>query len=367
MNIHLVAGARPNFMKVGPLFHALRRTTWANPVLVHTGQHFSPEMSDSFFADLQLPPPDHHLGIAGGSHAQSTGRIMMAYEDLCQAARPDWVVVVGDVNSTVAAAITAKKLHLPVAHLEAGLRSLDRTMPEEINRLLTDAISDLLWTPSPDADENLRREGVPEERIVNIGNIMLDAFESQRTRIAADGTAAGLGLATGAFAVVTLHRPANVDTTAALGSLIDAIAQVAARLPVVFPVHPRTAENLRRFGLDARFDAIPGLRRLPPLGYLAFMGLVTRSAAVITDSGGIQEETTYLGIPCFTLRPTTERPVTITHGTNRLVTPDSLPAALDEGLARNERPGEAAALPPLWDGRAAERAVASLAALVGQA
>ncbi|HSK39809.1 MAG TPA: UDP-N-acetylglucosamine 2-epimerase (non-hydrolyzing), partial [Arenibaculum sp.] len=360
--IHLIAGARPNFMKVAPLYHALAREPWCDVRLIHTGQHYSAEMSEAFFADLDLPPPDVNLEVGSGSHARQTGRVMTAYEDLCRRDVPDWIVVVGDVNSTLAVTLAAKKLNLPVAHLEAGLRSRDRTMPEEINRLVTDVLADLLWTPSPDADENLLREGIAPERIVRVGNIMIDAFELQRDRIMAEGTAQRLGLAGRAYAVVTLHRPANVDDRAVLEGVVDQLCRAAERLPLVFPVHPRTAERLEAFGLAARLAEQPGILATSPLPYRAFMNLVVGAAAVITDSGGIQEETTYLSIPCLTLRPSTERPVTVTEGTNRLIRAGQLGEELNRALAQppieRRRPG-------LWDGRTAGRVVDSLRTVLG--
>ena len=355
--IHLIAAARPNFMKVAPAYHALARQDWCRPVLVHTGQHYDANMSDAFFADLGLPAPDFHLGVGSASHAAQTAAVMVAYEKICLDTRPDWVIVVGDVNSTLACALAAKKLGLKVAHLEAGLRSGDRSMPEEINRLATDAISDLLWTPSPDADLNLRREGVAPARIVRIGNIMIDAYELMRPAIEAAATRSRFGLKPGAYGVVTLHRPANVDDAASLGRLVDALVAVADRLALVFAVHPRTRDRLDRFGLTARLAAAPAITLTEPMGYVDFMGLVREAALVITDSGGIQEETTYLDIPCLTLRPNTERPITLTQGSNRLVTAADLEAAVATAL---DGTGRGAVRPEFWDGQTAERLVDSL-------
>jgi UDP-N-acetylglucosamine 2-epimerase (non-hydrolysing) len=354
--VHLIAAARPNFMKVAPLWHALTASPDFQPVLIHTGQHYDPNMSDAIFADLRLPQPDHHLGVGSGSHAEQTGGVMIAYEKIALEDRPDWLVVVGDVNSTAACAIVAAKLQFPVVHLEAGLRSRDRRMPEEINRLVTDAISDVLWTPSPDADENLLAEGVCEERIARVGNIMLDSFELVRPAIEAAKVAGELGLKRGGYGVVTLHRPSNVDEPAQLERLVAALLRVQERLPLVFPVHPRTAQRLAASGFDSKLESA-GVRLIEPQPYVRFMSLVTAAAAAITDSGGIQEETTYLAIPCLTLRENTERPITITQGTNRLVTPGSLLAELDRALAA---PARAWRKPDLWDGRTAERCVADL-------
>jgi len=360
--VHLVAAARPNFMKVAPLFHALRKESWSRPVLVHTGQHYDAEMSDAFFSDLDLPAPDHSLGVGSGSHAEQTGAVMLAYERLCLASRPDWVVVVGDVNSTRGVAITAKKLCLPLAHLEAGLRSYDRTMPEEINRIVTDAISDLLWTPSPDADENLVREGIPNERIERVGNIMIDSLEMMRPRIESAREAQRHGLDKGQYGVMTLHRPSNVDNRETLADAVEHFREAAAILPLVFPIHPRTRERLRQFDLLDRLSSCAGIRLLPPLSYIQFMSLVFGATVVITDSGGVQEETTYLGIPCMTLRPNTERPITITQGTNRLVTIDKLRNAVESAIESRPARGRP---PELWDGRTATRVVASLKRVAG--
>ena len=362
--VHLIAAARPNFMKIAPLWHALREAEDFAPVLVHTGQHYDANMAGDIFADLGLPEPDHALGVGGGGHGEQTGRVMIAYEAVVEADRPDWIIVVGDVNATLACALVGAKLGIPVVHLEAGLRSGDRSMPEEINRLATDAISDVLWTPSPDADANLSAEGVDPTRVTRVGNIMLDSFEMVRPAIDAAGETAKLGLEPGRYTVATLHRPSNVDTAEALTRLVAALEEVQAQLPVVFPVHPRTAGRLDAFGLRGRLEAA-GVRLLEPLPYVRFMSLVVNAAAAITDSGGLQEETTYLGIPCLTLRPNTERPITIDEGTNRLVTPETLGATLGEALARTHE----AARPEFWDGATAGRCVLDLrqrAALAGR-
>ncbi len=354
--VHLVAAARPNFMKVAPLYHALKREGWCRPLIVHTGQHYDPNMSDAFFEDLRLPEPDHHLEVGSGTHAEQTGRVMIAYEKVCIAARPDWIVVVGDVNSTAACAMVGAKLCIPVVHLEAGLRSRDRTMPEEINRLVTDAIADVLWTPSADADENLKREGVPVEKIDFIGNMMIDSYELQRSRIEADGTREKMGLKAKGYGVVTLHRPSNVDTRESLAPLMRQLELAARELPLLFAVHPRTRKKLEEFGLLAAASS-PGLTLTEPLGYVPFMNLVSGSRLAITDSGGVQEETTYLGIPCLTLRENTERPVTMSEGTNRLARADTLLANVREALNGSWNTGRR---PEKWDGKAAGRAVQSL-------
>ena len=361
MKVDLIAAARPNFMKIAPLYHELAAQDWCTPRIVHTGQHYDPNMSDAFFADLRLPKPAVHLGVGSGSHAEQTGRVMIEYEKVCLADRPDWIVVVGDVNSTLAGALVGAKLVIPVAHLEAGLRSGDRTMPEEINRIVTDSIADLLWTPSPDADEHLRAAGVPAEKIERVGNIMIDSFEMLRPKIEAAGMAAKLGLEPRVYGDVTLPRPSNVDSRERLETIVDRLVEVAERLPLVFPVHPRTRGRLSEFGLAERLERHDSIRLTEPLSYIEFMSLVVDCRLAVTDSGGIQEETSYLGIPCLTLRENTERPVTVTEGTNRLLGPGALVPAVAAAMER----GVIETRIDLWDGRTARRVAASLRGRMG--
>jgi UDP-N-acetylglucosamine 2-epimerase (non-hydrolysing) len=354
--IHLIAAARPNFMKIAPLYHALKKKDWAEPAIVHTGQHYDLNMSDAFFKDLMLPEPHHHLGVGSGSHAEQTGRVMIAYEKLAVEHRPDLVVVVGDVNSTVACTLAAVKLGVKTAHLEAGLRSFDRTMPEEINRIVTDSIADILWTPSPDGDENLLQEGIAPEKIERVGNIMIDSLEMMRPRIMAENAFGKYGLEEGFYGVVTLHRPSNVDNPDILKKLCDALVRIATDIPLVFPVHPRTRKNLEAFGLLDGLLKARGMHLDEPVSYIPFMNLVFNCRLAITDSGGIQEETTYLGIPCLTLRPNTERPITVTAGTNRLCTPEDIETQAQKAVAHKPM-----STPPLlWDGKTAGRVVESV-------
>ena len=354
-----VVGARPNFMKVAPILKVLDRQGGRfSHRLVHTGQHYDERMSAAFFQDLGMPPPDIDLGIGSGTHAEQTARVMLAFEPVLNSYRPDWVLVVGDVNSTLACALVAAKLHIRVAHVEAGLRSFDRRMPEEINRILTDQLADLLLTPSPDADENLRREGIPDEKVVRVGNVMIDSLFDQLERAKESTILPRLGLAERSFGVLTLHRPANVDEPATLERVFSALAEIARDLPIVFPAHPRTQARIGESGL-----VLPaGVTMIEPLGYRDFLQLWRHARMVLTDSGGLQEETTALGIPCLTLRENTERPITIEQGTNRLVGTD--PRRILEASREVLRAGPEVAppLPDLWDGRAAERIVEALAA-----
>ncbi|WP_321389574.1 non-hydrolyzing UDP-N-acetylglucosamine 2-epimerase [Emcibacter sp.] len=361
--IHLIAAARPNFMKIAPLYHALNKQDWCEVKIIHTGQHYDANMSDSIFADLMLPQPHFHLGVGGGTHAHQVGSVMIAYEKIClEVERPDLLVVVGDVNSTAACAQVGTKLHIPVAHLEAGLRSGDRRMPEEINRLVTDAIADYLWTPSPDADEHLRREGHPDSQIVRVGNIMMDSFELLRDRIESENAPAKFGLTPGNYGVVTMHRPSNVDEKDTLTTLMNQIMAVAAKIDLLFAVHPRTRKNLEKFGLWEKLTQTKGLTLVEPVSYAPFMSLVKDAKLIITDSGGIQEETTYLDIPCLTLRENTERPITVTQGTNRLVPTEELKASVEAVLAGDWVSGTK---PNLWDGKTTNRIVTEIAKIFG--
>ena len=365
LKVIIVAGARPNFMKVAPIVAAMkRRQSEFQTVLVHTGQHYDEAMSEKFFRDLEMPEPDVYLGVGSGSHAAQTAATMLAFEPVVVKEKPDWGLVVGDVNSTLACALVCAKLGIKVGHVEAGLRSRDRTMPEEINRLLTDQIADLLLTPSQDADANLRAEGIPEERIRFVGNIMIDSLHShlERAKRSPMTTAlADLGLADKEYAVLTLHRPSNVDDTAAFVRVIEALEEIAERLPIVFPAHPRTRKMIEQLRLGARVEKIKGLLVIDPVGYLDFLQLLSGARLVLTDSGGIQEETTVLGIPCVTLRENTERPITVEMGTNTIAGTDR--ASIVEAARRAlDNPPNRSALrvPPLWDGHTADRILDAL-------
>ncbi len=349
-----VVGARPNFMKVAPLHRALERHGGFESRVLHTGQHYDERMSDVFFRQLGLPEPDRYLGVGSGTHAEQTGAVMVGFEAALEAEQPDLVVVVGDVNSTLACALVAAKAHVPVAHVEAGLRSGDRRMPEEINRLATDSIADLLFVSEPSGAEHLRAEGVPDARVHFVGNVMIDSLVHFRAAAAETSVLDDLGLAADPYVLVTMHRPSTVDRAEGMAALVDMLERVAADRRVVFPVHPRTRARAAAFGLADRLAGIDRLTLLGPLGYLEFLRLMDCATVVLTDSGGVQEETTYLQVPCLTVRENTERPATITHGTNELVPLD--PALIARRVAeRASSPRPDAPPPPLWDGRAAER------------
>ncbi len=351
-----IVGARPNFMKIAPIVREMRRRgNEFQPLIVHTGQHYDAAMSDSFFIDLDIPAPDFHLEVGSASHAIQTAKIMMAFEPILIEQKPDWVLVVGDVNSTIACALVCSKLGIKVAHVEAGLRSRDRTMPEEINRILTDAISDLLLTTSRDADENLKREGIAEDKIKFVGNVMIDSLFYNLKKAENSLIREDLDLNGKDYAVLTLHRPSNVDEREIFAGLLDALVSIGEKLPVIFPVHPRTKTNIGNFGF-AELVANSNIRLIEPLGYLDFMRLYSGAKLVLTDSGGLQEETTALGIPCLTLRENTERPITIELGTNHLVgtNPEKIKQTAFE-ILENKNQIKDTKIPPLWDGRAAER------------
>ena len=371
VKIHLIAAARPNFMKIAPLYHALSKEPWADVLIVHTGQHYDLNMSDVFFKDLKLPEPEIHLGIGGGSHSDQTGKVMIAYEKVLLEHQPDLVIVVGDVNATMACTIAASKITYPIhitnnrpfiAHLEAGLRSFDRTMPEEINRIVTDTLADILWTPSPDGDENLLREGIEHAKIQRVGNIMIDSFEMLRESIENQQTYKEMNLQKKGFAIITLHRPSNVDNPSVLKMLCEKLVSIAEGIQLCFPVHPRTRKQLERNHLLSTLTKSNQIKLTEPLNYIRFMNLVLNSRLAITDSGGLQEETTYLGIPCLTMRPNTERPITITEGTNTLCSIDNLEAAI---LQADSLSNKKKVVPDLWDGHTADRVVESIRQLFG--
>jgi UDP-N-acetylglucosamine 2-epimerase (non-hydrolysing) len=347
----VIAGARPNFMKVAPVLEAMRQAG-LDPILVHTGQHYDDAMSGSFLADLGIGTPDANLGVGSGSHAQQTARVMLAFEAWLATNPCDAVVVVGDVNSSLACALVASKLEIPVAHIEAGLRSFDRTMPEETNRILTDAVSNWLLTPSPDADANLADEGVDSSRIFRVGNVMVDSLLATLDRAMASDICRRLDLG-GEFGLITLHRPALVDHSEHFGPVLASLARIGRALPLIFPVHPRSRGRIDAFGLDTG-----AIRLIDPVGYLDFLHLQARARLVLTDSGGVQEETTVLGVPCLTLRENTERPITITEGTNRLVGLD--PNRIERGALEALRMDRIPRRPEFWDGHAAERVVDAL-------
>jgi UDP-N-acetylglucosamine 2-epimerase (non-hydrolysing) len=350
-----IVGARPNFMKVAPIVREMRRReNEFTPLIVHTGQHYDRAMSDSFFTDLGIPAPDFHLEVGSHSHTVQTAKIMTAFEPIVIKEKPDWVLVVGDVNSTIACALVCAKLGVKVAHVEAGLRSRDRTMPEEINRILTDAISDLLLTTSQDADENLKAEGVPADKIKFVGNVMIDSLFYNLEKAKNLKVREKYDLENKDYAVLTLHRPSNVDEKEVFGGLLDALCEISERIPIIFPVHPRTRANIEKFGFASRVEN-SNIKLIEPLGYLDFMNLYSSAKLVLTDSGGLQEETTALGLPCLTLRENTERPITIELGTNQLVgtNPERIKQSAFSILENDSK--KDAKIPPLWDGHAAER------------
>ena len=369
MKVIQVVGARPNFMKVAPLHRAIQQLSGWTSKIVHTGQHFDAKMSDVFFTQLELPKPDYFLGIGGGSHTEVTAHIMLAFEKIVADEKPDLIIVVGDVTSTLACTLVAIKMGIPVAHVEAGLRSFDRTMPEELNRLLTDSVANYLFVTEESGLNHLKNEGVPDEKVFFSGNVMIDSLvryqeKAKNSTILTDlglqpsdsgQSSSEFGLIPSNYIVMTMHRPANVDTEKGLLSILELMELSAQKTKIVFPIHPRTRAHMDKFGLTKRMEAVPNLILTEPLGYLEIIQLMSHAKAILTDSGGIQEETTYLGIPCLTFRDSTERPVTVTLGTNQLLAdldPQKTYQALEKILAGEVKKGS---IPPLWDGHAAER------------
>jgi UDP-N-acetylglucosamine 2-epimerase (non-hydrolysing) len=363
MKIACVVGARPNFMKIGPVIEALRVYPDLEPVLIHTGQHYDDAMSKVFFVDLGLPEPDVYLGVGSDTHSRQTARIMMEFEAWANEARPDYVVVVGDVNSTMACSLVAAKLRIRLGHVEAGLRSYDLEMPEEINRMVTDTLADELFTSCRDAAPNLLKEGVDSSRIHFVGNVMIDSLVSHREKAAASTVLDSLDLTDRGYTLVTLHRPSNVDVPEVFRDILTALGTLSKEKPVVFPVHPRSRKRIDEFGLEDVLKAHPDLRLMDPLGYLDFLKLLDRAALMVTDSGGIQEETTFLGVPCLTVRLNTERPVTVSEGTNEVVgiDPKKIESHGREALKSGGKKGK---IPELWDGRSGERIAKVLSQIV---
>jgi UDP-N-acetylglucosamine 2-epimerase (non-hydrolysing) len=374
MKVIQVVGARPNFMKVAPLHRAIKNLAGWTSKVVHTGQHFDAKMSDIFFTQLELPEPDFFLGIGGGSHTEVTAKIMLAFEKIVESEKPDLIIVVGDVTSTLACTLVAIKMGIPLAHVEAGLRSGDRTMPEEINRILTDSVANYLFVTEQSGLDHLKREGVPDEKVFFTGNVMIDSLIRYQEKAKSSTILEELGLQPSDlenrrevsrpdeadYIVMTMHRPANVDTQTGLQAILELIELSTSKIKVVFPIHPRTRSNMAKFGLEDKLAQNKNLILTEPLGYLEFIQLMTHSKAILTDSGGIQEETTYLGIPCLTFRDSTERPITVTLGTNQLLAdlnPEKTFAALEEILAGHSKKGQ---IPPLWDGHSAERIAENL-------
>lgn len=365
LKVILVAGARPNFMKIAPLITAIKKHngsagpdgTRIDYLLVHTDQHYDNNMSDVFFKDLEIPPPDVNLEVGSASHAVQTAKIMISFEKVCLAERPDWVLVVGDVNSTIACTLVSSKLGIKVGHVEAGLRSFDRTMPEEINRIVTDAISDILFTPSQDADKNLLGEGVPAKRIKLVGNIMIDTLIANLDKARSRSPYEKFGVKEGGYVFVTLHRPSNVDSKASLTYIMESLVELSQSLPIIFTVHPRTQKQLKSFGLWDMLNGADGLKTCEPMSYHDSLGLIDKARFILTDSGGIQEETTFLGVPCLTLRPNTERPVTVTVGTNKLTSLETLKEDVSDIINSRTNNGR---IPELWDGLTGQRIIKAL-------
>lgn len=365
LKLILIVGARPNFMKIAPVISEIHKHNNLHKssgihidyILVHTGQHYDLQMSEAFFQDLNIPAPDFNLEVGSGSHAMQTAEIMVRFEKICLQEKPDWIIVVGDVNSTMACTLVASKLTIKVAHIEAGLRSFDRSMPEEINRIITDALADLLFTPSEDADQNLLREGIPKAKIKCVGNIMIDTLMSHIEKARERKPYELFGVKETNYIFVTLHRPSNVDNKSSLSIIMNRLESISERLPVIFPVHPRTCINLLEFGLSQNPDTRKKMTICEPLGYLDTLGLIDKAQFVLTDSGGLQEETTFLNIPCLTIRPNTERPITITQGTNQLTSLETLGHDLMSLANGNHKNGN---IPELWDGQTAERIIAIL-------
>jgi UDP-N-acetylglucosamine 2-epimerase (non-hydrolysing) len=359
-----VVGARPNFMKVAPIHRALEKySAEVKHLIVHTGQHYDYKMSDAFFQDLKMPNPDHFLNVGSGSHANQTAKIMVEFEKVCMDEKPDLIIVVGDVNSTIACALTAKKLHIPVAHVEAGLRSHDMLMPEEVNRVATDAITDYYFVTEKSGKENLLKNGVDEDKIFFVGNTMIDSQHFAKPLVEQTTIKQELGLSKGEYVLVTIHRPSNVDIPEQLKSLLEVFKEFSGERKIIFPIHPRTRKNIEKFGFNEFTESIDNLTLLEPLGYIDFLSLMMDADFILTDSGGIQEETTALGVPCLTMRTTTERPVTIEEGTNILIQPeaDIIRREFKKIISGDKKAGR---IPQLWDGKAADRIAEILTKLV---